>query len=322
MPSPGAAARAANKIDRYRTQGRDATRGSSSTDEAGPRFSTSHYLPAKRAHRRHRGARPLTPARCLRGSRARDGRARQDIVGGLPRVTEIFEARKPKDAARSWPRSPAPSSSSSDKPQGQDDDRHRQVGIGLGCVEHHVPAGTATCNVHTGDARRGRRPDHPTARVVPQDILRIKGEEALYNYLHRPRCRMCTAAQGVPINDKHIEVISAQMLRKMKVGRPRRHAVPAGRGGRPRPLPVGQRRGAAADEGGRGRRHAVPGGPARRQGRVEGGGRDRRGRGQGAGQGQEGPSRRAHTLLLGITKASLSSDSFISAASFRRRPRC
>lgn len=81
-------------------------------------------------------------------------------------------------------------------------------------VDHHVPQGRHL-NVHTGEVV-----DAGDALIdgpqVPQDILRIKGEEALFNYLLE-EVQNVYRAQGVPIDDKHIEVILSQMLRKIRV---------------------------------------------------------------------------------------------------------
>ena len=93
--------------------------------------------------------------------------------------------------------------------------------------------------VHTGDRVEAGDPliEGP---LVPHDILRIKGEEALQQYLLR-EVQNVYRTQSVDINDKHIEIIVAQMLRKVKVERPGRHRLPARRGGRQVPLPRGQR---------------------------------------------------------------------------------
>jgi DNA-directed RNA polymerase subunit beta' len=83
--------------------------------------------------------------------------------------------------------------------------------------EHHVPQDRHLL-VHTGDYVSAGDPliDGP---LIPHDILRIKGEEALYNYLLE-EVQNVYRAQGVPINDKHIEVIVTQMLRKVRVETP------------------------------------------------------------------------------------------------------
>jgi DNA-directed RNA polymerase subunit beta' len=137
-----------------------------------------------------------------------------DIVGGLPRVTEIFEARKPKDAAVMAEIS-GTVELRSDKRKGKMTIIVRGEG-GIE-VEHHVPQDRHLL-VHTGDAVQAGDPliDGP---MIPQDILRIRGEEALYNYLIE-EVQNVYRSQGVNINDKHIEVMLAQMLRKVRVDNP------------------------------------------------------------------------------------------------------
>src|SRR5205807_7616265 len=80
--------------------------------------------------------------------------------------------------------------------------------------EHHVPQ-DKELQVHTGDFVEAgdaliRGP------LVPHDIIRIKGEESLYQYL-LTEVQNVYRSQGVKINDKHIEIILNQMLRKVKV---------------------------------------------------------------------------------------------------------
>ena len=89
--------------------------------------------------------------------------------------------------------------------------------------------------VHTGDHVRAGEPlvDGP---LVPHDILRISGEEALQDYLLR-EVQNVYRSQSVTIDDKHIEIILAQMLRKVQVERSGRHRLPARRGRRQVPLP-------------------------------------------------------------------------------------
>src|ERR1051325_11358210 len=83
--------------------------------------------------------------------------------------------------------------------------------------EHHVPQDRHLL-VHTGDFVQAGDPliDGP---LIPHDILRIKGEEALYNYLLE-EVQNVYRAQGVVINDKHIEIIVSCMLRKVRVEGP------------------------------------------------------------------------------------------------------
>ena len=171
-----------------------------------------HYLPAKARIEVREGEKIEAGQMLARQPREVIGSS--DIVGGLPRVTEIFEARKPKDAAAM-----AEISGSvelrSDKRRGKMTIIIRsEAGLEK---EHYVPQ-DRNMLVHTGDFIQAGDPliDGP---LVPHDILRIKGEEALYHYL-LDEVQNVYRAQGVPINDKHIEIILTQMLRKVRVDTP------------------------------------------------------------------------------------------------------
>ncbi|HTN75006.1 MAG TPA: DNA-directed RNA polymerase subunit beta', partial [Pirellulaceae bacterium] len=137
-----------------------------------------------------------------------------DITGGLPRVTEIFEARKPKDPAviaeidgvveilvekRRGKRTIVVKSES---------------GIER---EHLVPHGKRFL-VHSSDHVKSGQAlvEGP---LVPHDILRISGEEAVQQYLLH-EIQSVYRSQRVDINDKHIEIIVARMLRKVKIESP------------------------------------------------------------------------------------------------------
>ena len=135
----------------------------------------------------------------------------QDITGGLPRVTEVFEARKPKD--------PAAMAEISGRVELRSDKRKGKMTITIKSEsgmekEHHVPR-DRHLNVHTGDlAEAGDAlTDGP---LVPHDILRIKGEEALQRYL-TIEIQNVYRSQNVNINDKHIEIICSQMMRKVEI---------------------------------------------------------------------------------------------------------
>ncbi len=194
----------------------------------------------------------------------------QDITGGLPRVTEIFEARKPKEPA-------VISEIDGVVELGEKRRGKRTILIrnesGIE-KEHLIPHGKHL-RVHRGDRVKAGEPlvDGP---LVPHDILRISGEEALQQYLLR-EVQNVYRSQGVTIDDKHIENIIAQMLRKVRVEKP----------GDSNFLP-----GAVVDKF-----------------RF----RDENERLK---QEKLRPST-AKPLLLGITKAALQSESFISAASFQ-----
>ncbi|MSR38109.1 MAG: DNA-directed RNA polymerase subunit beta' [Planctomycetes bacterium] len=194
----------------------------------------------------------------------------QDITGGLPRVTELFEARRPKE--------PAVLASIDGIVELGDKRRGKRTIIlkGEGGIEqeHLVPQGK-NLRVHRGDHVKAGEAliDGP---LVPHDILEIQGEKAVQNYLLR-EVQTVYRAQGVSIDDKHIEIILAQMMRKMQVEDP----------GDSDFLP-----GAVVDK--------FRFRDANNLLRTE----------------RKKPAT-SSPLLLGITKASLQSDSFISAASFQ-----
>ena len=139
-----------------------------------------------------------------------------DITGGLPRVTELFEARRP--------RNPAVMSQVSGKVRIGDKKRGKRIievhpetedGKPIGeAREHQVPAGTQY-RVHTGEYVKSGDP-LVQGPLVPHDILAIKGQEAVQEYLVR-EVQAVYRAQRVDIDDKHIEIICSQMLRKVKV---------------------------------------------------------------------------------------------------------
>ena len=137
-----------------------------------------------------------------------------DIVGGLPRVTEIFEARVPKD--------PAVMAEISGRVELYSDKRKGKMTIRVISEsevehDHHVPQGKHL-QVHTGDIVEAGDP-LTEGPLIPADILRIKGEDALYQYM-LDEVQNVYRAQGVPISDKHVEVILSQMLGKVRIGTP------------------------------------------------------------------------------------------------------
>ena len=141
---------------------------------------------------------------------AREITGTQDITGGLPRVTELFEARRPKD--------PAVMSEIDGTVQLGERKRGKRTIIVRSESgverEHLVPYGKGL-RVHTGDRVRAGDPltDGP---LVPHDILRINGEEVVQQYLLR-EAQAVYRAQDVTIDDKHIEIIIAQMMRRLRV---------------------------------------------------------------------------------------------------------
>ncbi|MHC4444620.1 MAG: DNA-directed RNA polymerase subunit beta' [Planctomycetota bacterium] len=236
----------------------------------------------------------------------------QDITGGLPRVTEIFEARKPKE--------PAVMAEISGIVEIRADKRRGKMTIIIRSEsgmekEHHVPQDRQLL-VHAGDYIEAGDPlvEGP---LVPHDILRIKGEESLYTYLLN-EVQTVYRSQNVTINDKHVEIILMQMLRKVRIDSPGDSKfLPSEvvdkfrfRGENARlansvkikdpgdsKLDVGAIMPKAEFQELVGKTEEEGGTPPMK---------DRRPR----------PAS-AKTLLLGITKASLQSESFISAASFQ-----
>jgi DNA-directed RNA polymerase subunit beta' len=141
----------------------------------------------------------------------------QDITGGLPRVAELFEARKPKDHA-------IIAEIDGEVSFGKDTKGKRKVlitpfdpdGALLGdqAREYLIPKGKHI-QVQPGDRVRAGEPlmDGP---ANPHDILRVKGEKELAAYLVN-EIQQVYRLQGVAINDKHIEVIVRQMLRRVRI---------------------------------------------------------------------------------------------------------
>ncbi|QOI99875.1 MAG: DNA-directed RNA polymerase subunit beta' [Phycisphaeraceae bacterium] len=171
-----------------------------------------HYLPA-RARLEVKDGQVIKAGQML-ARQPRQAAGSQDIVGGLPRVTEIFEARKPKD--------PAVMAEISGRVEILSDKRKGKMTIRVISdagieKDHHVDA-AKTLLVHTGDYVQAgdRLTEGP---LVPHDILRIKGEEALWEYM-LDEVQNVYRAQGVTINDKHIELILSQMIRKVKIENP------------------------------------------------------------------------------------------------------
>jgi DNA-directed RNA polymerase subunit beta' len=137
-----------------------------------------------------------------------------DITGGLPRVTEIFEARKPKDPAV-MAEIDGVTQILGEKRRGKRTIIIRnEAGIER---EHLVPHGKRI-KVHAGDYVRAGQAliEGP---LVPHDILRISGEEAVQQYLVQ-EVQGVYRSQRVEINDKHIEAIIARMLRKVRIENP------------------------------------------------------------------------------------------------------
>lgn len=171
-----------------------------------------HYLPAKARIEVAEGDAIVPGVLLARQPRGMAGT--QDITGGLPRVTEIFEARKPKE--------PSVMAEISGKVEIRPDKRRGKMTIivqseGGMEKEHHVPQDKQLL-VHAGDLIEAGDPlvEGP---LVPHDILRIRGEEALQNYLLM-EVQAVYRSQNVAINDKHLEIILRQMLRKVRIENP------------------------------------------------------------------------------------------------------
>ncbi len=198
----------------------------------------------------------------------------KDITGGLPRVVELFEARKPRETAVMSEIDGIISLGAISKGKRKlivtgDDGEQR---------EYDIPRGTHI-NVQEGDRVRAGEAlmDGP---LNPHDILRVLGMNRLQEYLTN-EIQEVYRLQGVNINDKHIEVIVRQMLRWVKIREV---------GDTDFLLDEQVDRFRFADENERVRANG-------------------------------GEQAQAEPLLLGITKASLSTDSFISAASFQETTR-
>ena len=198
----------------------------------------------------------------------------RDITGGLPRVADLFEARKPKDSAILAERSGTVSF-------GKETKGKRRLIItneGTDKYEELIPK-WRHLNVFEGEqVEKGEV--IADGEPNPHDILRLQGVEALANYLVR-EIQDVYRLQGVKINDKHIEVIVRQMLRKIEV------------------LDAGDSALLRGEQMDRGRLLDVI-----------------------ARQKAEGKHQSTwEPMLLGITKASLATESFISAASFQETTR-
>ncbi len=168
-----------------------------------------YYLPEKANLEVQEGK--LVSAGTLLAKTPREAAGTQDITGGLPRVTEIFEARKPKDPAVIAEIDGAVELLG-EKRRGK---RTIIVRSETGIEREHLVSHGKYLRVHAGDSVRAGEAlvDGP---LVPHDILRISGEESVQHYLVR-EIQNVYRSQRVEINDKHIEIIVAQMLRKVRV---------------------------------------------------------------------------------------------------------
>ena len=146
----------------------------------------------------------------LLASTPREMSGTHDITGGLPRVTELFEARPPKD--------PAVMAEIDGTVDFGERKRGKRIIVIRGDsgteVEHPIPQGKHY-RVHKGD--RVKAGDALVDGVlVPKDLLRVVGEEALQDYL-LAEVQAVYRAQNVRIDDKHIESVVRQMLRRVEI---------------------------------------------------------------------------------------------------------
>lgn len=195
----------------------------------------------------------------------------KDITGGLPRVAELFEARKPKDSAEIA------------KIDGVVDFRGVQKNKRIvvvrdetsGMEEEHLIPHTKHLVVQRGDhVVKGQQLTDGV--VIPHEILEICGVRELQKYLVN-QVQEVYRLQGVDINDKHIEIIVRQMLKKVRIVDPGDTSLLFGEEVDKKEFEAQNI--AVSKEGGK--------------------------------------AAQATPVLLGITKASLSTESFISAASFQ-----
>ncbi|QDT64614.1 DNA-directed RNA polymerase subunit beta' [Calycomorphotria hydatis] len=168
-----------------------------------------YYLPERASIDSQEGAQ-ITAGTIL-ARNPREAAGTMDITGGLPRVTELFEARKPKDPA-------VIAEIDGEVEFVPEKKRGKRVIIVRGEdgteVEHIIPPGKPVM-VHAGDLVKAgdalvRGP------LVPHDILRVSGTEAVQDYLLH-EIQNVYRAQRVGIDDKHIEIVVSQMLRKVKI---------------------------------------------------------------------------------------------------------
>ena len=142
----------------------------------------------------------------------REGAKTKDITGGLPRVAELFEARRPKDHA-------IIAEHDGYVRFGKDYKNKRRIIIEptddtLQAVEYMIPKGK---HIPVQDGDFVQKGDYVMdGNPAPHDILRIMGVEALANYMI-DEVQDVYRLQGVKINDKHIEVIVRQMLQKWEI---------------------------------------------------------------------------------------------------------
>jgi DNA-directed RNA polymerase subunit beta' len=198
----------------------------------------------------------------------------RDITGGLPRVADLFEARKPKDSAILAEYSGTVSF-------GKETKGKRRLIITDESSEKHEELIPKWRHLNVFEGEQVERGEViADGEPNPHDILRLQGVESLANYLVR-EIQDVYRLQGVKINDKHIEVIIRQMLRKVEIAETGETSLLKGEQlDRARVAEINLR---TTEQG-------------------------------------KSPAR-LEPVLLGITKASLATESFISAASFQETTR-
>jgi DNA-directed RNA polymerase subunit beta' len=134
-----------------------------------------------------------------------------DITQGLPRVEELFEARRPKRAATVC------EYSGTVEIQEKDKNIHVVVMTDDGAKDYEIPFGTGVI-VKDGD-KVVPGSILTTGSVYPQDILRTQGIKGVQDYILR-EIQSVYRTQGVDINDKHVEIIVRQMMKKVQVENP------------------------------------------------------------------------------------------------------
>ena len=202
----------------------------------------------------------------------------EDITQGLPRVEEMFESRRPKNAAIM--------AKHSGKTRIDEIKKTRHVIITTADGEEHpypVPFGYKL-KIQDGDFIEAGE-TLTEGSVNPHDVLEVKGEEAVQNYIIA-EVQKVYRLQGVDINDKHIEVIVRQMMRKARVTNP-------------------------------GSSYLLPGSVIDKNELVKVNNELE----QRKEAGEQIEPVECEAVLLGITKAALATDSFMSAASFQETTR-
>jgi DNA-directed RNA polymerase subunit beta' len=268
-----------------------------------------HHLPAKARIEVKEGDQ-IQPGGLL-ARQPREISGTQDITGGLPRVTEIFEARKPKE--------PSVMAEISGDVALQADRRRGKMTIIIKSEsgmerEHHVPQDKQLL-VHAGDKIDAGTPliEGP---LIPHDILRINGEEDLQRYLLK-EVQSVYRQQNVSINDKHIEVILSQMIRKVRIdGEGDSSFLPNEVVDKFRFRDENLRLARCVKVADPGDTDFAVGAVVSRE-EFAAKNETVEADGGAPAKGRRPKPASAKTLLLGITKASLQSESFISAASFQ-----